>query len=290
MTNKTAIPDCPNKMDIQCFAMTAPNFVDTTILNNARMRALDDVSIDRAKFFTQWYSLYSALASKSLVYVIPALKGLQDQTYVNSFVALNIPDRSVAVISRFAGPERRGESVIAKNFLQNLYFEVYQCPCIFEGYPDLKFIRDNIFFGGHGIRTTEASLDWLSNVFGIEIIKVKMTNEYNYHLDCNMFVLDKENVLLSTETVSKESIRNIEKVANIHVVSFDESMLGICGSLKVGNSVLNSSSLTAKEYHKDIHLGRTCRNLGLNMILIDVGESFKSGGSLACLATPLNYL
>lgn len=284
-----SFPSSPNKMKIPCFAMTPPNFVSTDILNNARMKKLDGVSINKYKFFNQWHNLYSTLSRMALVYLMPAKKGLQDQTYVNNFVALNMPDRDIAIVSRFAGPERQDESIIANKFLQDLYFETYQCPCTFEGYPDLKFIRDNIFFGGYGMRTTKTALDWISNVFDIEIIKVEMTNEYNYHLDCNLFVLDKENIILSTETVSKESIRAIEKVANIHAVSMDDAMLGICGSLKVDNHVLNSSS-SLLDYHKNIRLGKICLSVGLTARFIDVGEAFKSGGSLACLVTPLNYL
>ena len=284
-----SFPSSPNKMKIPCFVMTPPNFVSTDILNNARMKKLNDVSINKYKFFNQWYNLYSTLSRMALVYIIPARKGLQDQTYVNNFVVLNTPGRSIAIVSRFAGPERQGESIIAEKFLQDLYFETYKCPCTFEGYPDLKLIRDNIFFGGYGRRTTETALDWISDVFGIEIIKVEMTNDHNYHLDCNLFILDKENVLLSTETVSKESIKAIEKVANIHPVSLDDAMLGICGSLKVGNHVLNSSS-SSLDYGKDMRLERVCSRIGLNVFFIDVGEAFKSGGSLACLVTPLNYL
>ena len=284
-----SFPSSPNKMKIPCFVMTPPNFVSTDILNNARMKVLDDVSINKHKFFNQWYNLYNILSKMSLVYIIPAKKELQDQTYVNNFVVLNTPDRSIAIVSRFAGLERQGESIVAEKFLQDLYFDTYQCPCTFEGYPDLKLIRDNIFFGGYGRRTTETALDWISNVFDIEIIKVKMTNDYNYHLDCNLFVLNKENVLLSTETVSKESIRAIEKVANIHTVSLDDAMLGVCGSLKVDNYVLNSSS-SSLDYGKDMRLEKICARLGLNVFFIDVSEAFKSGGSLACLVTPLNYL
>ena len=284
-----SFPSSPNKMKIPCFVMTPPNFVSTDILNNARMKVLDDVSINKHKFFNQWYNLYNILSKMSLVYIIPAKKELQDQTYVNNFVVLNTPDRSIAIVSRFAGLERQGESIVAEKFLQDLYFDTYQCPCTFEGYPDLKLIRDNIFFGGYGRRTTETALDWISNVFDIEIIKVKMTNDYNYHLDCNLFVLNKENVLLSTETVSKESIRAIEKVANIHTVSLDDAMLGVCGSLKVDNYVLNSSS-SSLDYGKDVRLEKICAGLGLNVFFINVSEAFKSGGSLACLVTPLNYL
>ncbi len=284
-----SFPSSPNKMKTPCFAMTPPNFVDSTIRNNARMRMIDNVDIDVLKFFAQWYKLYNALSSMSLVYIIPALKGLQDQTYVNNFVALNKPYSNIAIISKFVGPERDGESILAKRFLDDLYFETYQCPYTFEGYPDLKLIRDNIFFGGYGIRTTETALDWISTTFDIKIIKVKMTSEYNYHLDCNLFVLDEENVMVSTETIDKESIRDIEKVANIHTVSMDDAMLGICGSLKVGKYVLNSSSSTL-DCHKDTRLEQICSKLGLRTMFIDVGESFKSGGSLGCLVTPLNYI
>ncbi len=284
-----SFPSSPNKMKTPCFAMTPPNFVDSAVRNNARMRMLDDVDIDVPKFFDQWYELYNVLSSMSLVYIIPAVKGLQDQTYVNSFVALNMLDRNVAIISKFAGPERDGESIVAQKFLQDLYFETYQCPYTFEGYPDFKLIRDNIFFGGYGIRTTETALDWISDTFGIETIKVKMNSEYNYHLDCNLFILDKENVMVSVETIDNGSLREIEKVVNVHAVDMDDAMLGVCGSLKVGNYVLNSSS-SSLDCYKNTHLINICSKLGLDAMFVDVGESFKSGGSLACLVTPLNYM
>jgi len=284
-----SFPSSPNKMKTPCFAMTPPNFVDTAIRNNARMKLMADVNIDVPKFFDQWCELYNVLSSMSLVYIIPAVKGLQDQTYVNNFVTLNMPDRNVAIISKFSGPERDGESILAKNFLNDLYFDTYQCPCTFEGYPDLKLLRNKIFLGGYGIRTTENALDWISSTFDIEVIKLKMISDYNYHLDCSLFVLDEENVMVATETIDKESLRSLEKVANIHEVTMDDAMLGICGSLKVGEYILNSSSSTI-DYHKNARLRSICTSLGLTPMFIDVGESFKSGGSLGCLVTPLNYL
>lgn len=293
-----SIPACPSKMNIPCLVMSPPNFIDTSIQNNIWMKGEE---IDKPLFYEQWYNLYRELASRSMVYLIPPLAGLQDQTYVNSFVTL--PNTNKAILSNFLTKGRQGESKLAAQFLTDLYFDTYHCPYSFEGYPDLKYIKEvdeqSVFIGGYGIRTAEVSLDWISETFGIKIIKFNMTNQYLYHMDFNVFVLNNDNIILATDDIDQTTLRELEKIVSIDAVDDAIAMRGITSCIKVGNTVFNATDFGIynrsykddwEEKDKNEILESICRKLNLKVKFIHNTEAIKSGGALACFTTPLNYI
>jgi len=260
--------------------MTVPNFIDASIQNNIWMKELKDSPIDKNLFLDQWYKLYNIIASSALVYLMPAVKGLQDQTYVNSFVVLDNSD--TAIISKFKAAGRDGESIVAKNFLQSLYFDVHQCPYFFEGYPDLKYIKDNTYIGGYGLRTSEEALDWISENFGIKIIKIKLSNEYLYHLDCNLFVLNDNNIILNTDDIDRHTLKELEQIVNIYDVGSDDAKNGMASCIRVDNMIIHSSADSK-------YIEQICSILNMTPVFVYVDEALKSGAMLSCFVTPLNY-
>ena len=65
-------------------------------------------------------------------------------------------------------------------------FKVIPCPYLFEGEAELKYLRDNIYIGGYGIRSEKESYDWMASEFDMNIIPLELTDPYNYHLDCTI--------------------------------------------------------------------------------------------------------
>jgi len=267
--------------NIDSFVMTVPDFIDTSVQNNIWMRERKDCPIDKQLFLDQWYDLYNTMASSALIYLMPSVKGLQDQTYVNSFVILNGSNR-IAVISKFRAAGRDGESIVAENFLRSLHFDVHQCPYFFEGYAELKYVKDNTYIGGYGLRTSEEALDWMSERFGIKIIKIKISNAYLYHLDCNLFIIDKDNIILATDDVDRHTLKELEQVVNIHSIDNSDAKNGMASCIRLGDKILHSA--VNVDYMEVV-----CSILGLTPCPIDVSESIKSGAMLACFVTPLNY-
>lgn len=78
-----------NDLDIRtlkspAFLMNAPFSLSAANPNNIWMKELPkkERKIDVNKSFNEWMDLYTYLSSMSLVYILPSIPNLQDQTYV----------------------------------------------------------------------------------------------------------------------------------------------------------------------------------------------------------------
>jgi len=290
----------PSQYPFPVFAMCPPAFVDNKVKNNVTMDELKDQKIDKNKFLAQWNNLYNVLAANSLVLVIPPVKGLQDQTYVNSFSYLpHLRKRNVVVLSNFTAEGRSGEEQAAGVMLKALNYEIVKCPFRFEGEPELKYIRDNIYIGGYGFRSDPRAFKWLEEKFGCKIIAVKETDEILYHLDCSVFPFGEYHVMLCAEIMDRKEVAEIEKVATIHPVSVRDAYEGICNCIKVEDAVFNSSPLAymrrtdegyQEQKHKNETLERICEELGQELMYIDLSECEASGAKASCFVAHLNYI
>ncbi len=298
----------PSDLNIEVFVMAPPFHVDFNIANNVWMKELpkEERKIDKEKFMSQWMDLYQVVSADSMILLMPSKPGLQDITFVNSFVSLYLPSKQdyIIVISKFRAEGRDAESEVAKEFLQSFGYHTIRPETYLEGYPELKLVTiDNdkaIYWGNYGVRTQPETHDWLMKQFDdIYIIKSEVTDEYLYHGDCTFFMLDNENAMICTKVVKRKPIRELEKYVNIYPVDKDCAYMGICNSLKLGTSlVINASNLhrmSKKDKYYDLEvkknetLEKICNELGIEVMYLDLSEAMKLGALLSCFITPLNY-
>jgi N-dimethylarginine dimethylaminohydrolase len=240
------------------------------------------------------------LAANSLTYLLPPVKGLQDQTYVNCFAYLpHVKGKKTIVLSNFTAEGREGEEWVAAGLLRELGYDVVKCPFRFEGEPELKFLRDNIYIGGYGFRTDIRAHRWLEEKFGCKILPIKETDETLYHLDCSVLPMKEYDVMMCCELMEKPQVREVEKYATVHPISKGDAYAGAANSLKVLDSIYNSSPLaymrrTDKDYeeqkHKNERLEAICQLLGQEVVYFDLSECEASGAKLSCFVSHLNYV
>jgi len=288
----------PSDYPFPVFALCPPVYVDNKIKNNPTMDEYKSEKMDRDKFLAQWYNFYNVLAANSLVYLITPVRGLQDQTYVNSFAYLP-HTKDTIILSNFTGEGRAGEELVAGDLLKDLGYKVVKCPHKFEGEPELKFLKENIYLGGYGFRSDIKAHKWLESEFGCKIIPIKETDEILYHLDCSVFVFDEYNVMLCAEIMERETVREIERIANVIPISRQDAYEGICNCVEVEDCVYNSSPLEflrksdehyEAQKHKNDRLEAICRDLGQEIIYFDLSECEKSGAKLSCFVSRLNVV
>ena len=264
------------------------------------MEEIGNKQIDHPKFLAQWYNLYNVLAANSLVQLLPPIRGLQDQTYVNCFAYLpHLKNRNVIILSNFTAEGREGEEWVASGLLTNLGYEVIKCPFRFEGEPELKFLRDNIYIGGYGFRSDIRAHKWLEKEFGCKILPIKETDETLYHLDCSVLPLNEYNVMMCAELMDREQVRAVERVATVWPVSKADAYEGICNCVKVEDALYNSSPLEYmrkgeegynEQKHKNERLEELCMELGMEITYFDLSECEASGAKLSCFVSHLNYI
>ena len=249
--------------------------------------------------FAQWQHLYRHLAARALVYLLPSQRDLQDQPFVANLGIIPAHTRQpVAIVSRFKAKGRTGESKPGTAFFRAMGFETEICPSHFEGEADLKYLRRDIYFGGHGLRSSPRAHAWLEKRHGFQVIPVPLFDPHLYHLDCVLHVVSRECVLLATGACAPETIRRIERVAGIVEVPLPLAWRGATNVARLGGQILCDTSLPelkrtdplyAVERDKKKFWEKWAGKLGLEPVFFNMSEFYKSGAMLSCLVLPLNY-
>ena len=154
-----------------------------------------------------------------------------------------------------------------------------------------------MYVGGYGIRSERETYDWMERTFDMRIIQVRLVDPYLYHLDCVLFPINRENTMACTNLIGKKETAELEKVTNIIAVSEDECSSGICNSVRLPNTVLNSSHIHdlkagTEDYKDEVHKNRKLEDIAANHALevcyFNLSEFHKSGALLSCMVMHLN--
>ncbi len=296
-------PQNPTQLRRPSFLLNFPFSYSTEVANNAWMQDLDDEARepDYNKAMVQFLELYRFLASEGLVYLLPSPRGrsLQDLVFTANLgiVLEHLEDRSTAVISNFTSEPRRGETEVGTAFFEAMGYDVHVAPFRFEGEAELKHLHDNVYVGGYGIRSERAAYDWMEREFDMEIVKVRETDDFLYHLDCTVFPITREDTLVCTEMFEKEELNALERQTNVIDVSVDDCYQGICNSARLSNTILNSSRIHElkkgtddyrNELNKNRRLEDIATDLAFEVSYFNLSEYEKGGALLSCMVLHLN--
>jgi N-dimethylarginine dimethylaminohydrolase len=287
--------------NLPAFLMSLPLSFSAEDANNVWMREIppEKRRVDRGKALSQLHELYAFLAARAVVYLLPSREGLQDQVFVANLAVVlpHTPDETV-VVSNFRSRPRRGEQGAGIEFFEQMSLPYEVAPPFFEGEADLKFVHDNVYVGAHGMRTSLNSLHWFRDRFEMELIPFRIENEYLYHLDCSVFPITREDLLVCTDGVSHETLRALEQHASIIDVSVENAEDGMMNCVRVGEFVLCASHIEElTRDHEDYSYERVkiktleeiCSKLRLTPVFFNLSEFLKSGAMLSCMVMHLNY-
>lgn len=298
---KTKIPNLTS-VESPSFMLNLPTSFNTKVPNNIWMQQAkpEDLVVDSDVAIAQWTDLYNVLTANGLVTILPTPYDceLQDLVFVaNLGIVL---DEENVIISNFTSEPRMGETEVGKKFFELCgYKNVAVCPYKFEGWADLKHLKDNIYVGGYGMRTELAAFEWMEKVFGIKIIKIKMSKEELYHFDCMYMNLTEEIVMLCKEICSEEEITELSRYCEIIDIPLKMCECGITNSIRLHSYIVNASDihdldpvLDKEDYQleraKNQLLEDICNDLGMECVFINLSEFLKGGALLSCLCLPLN--
>ena len=299
----SARPQNPTQLKRPAYLLNFPFSYTTDVANNAWMTDLsdEDRAPDYDKAMTQFLELFRFLSSDGLVYLLPTPGGetLQDLVFTANLgiVLEHVEGLNTVVISNFASEPRRGEGPVGARFFEAMGYDVHMPEARFEGEAELKHLHDNVYVGGYGIRSEIEAYRWMEREFGMEIVKVRETDEFLYHLDCTIFPVTREDTLVCTEMYSKEEIAALERHTNVIDVSVDDCYQGICNSVRLSNTILNSSRIHELkkgtddyrlELAKNRRLEDIATELAFEVSYFNLSEYEKGGALLSCMVMHLN--
>jgi len=278
--------ETPSQLPLQSYVMNFPFTLSTSDPNNIWMQELsdEDLTINKPKAYKQFMDLYNFMSGQSLVYLLPSEGNFQDQVYVAN-LGLQLPhlkDRNTVLLSNYTSDPRKGEELVGKKFFDMMGYDTFISPFKWEGEADIKYLYDNVYIGGYGIRSNIKTYEWMEKEFDMNIIKLAMTDEYLYHLDCSI-----------------QELREIEKYTEIIDVDVDDALCGMTNSVRMGNMILCASNISEMkktdeyyemEKHKINSLEKICSDAGMEPVLFNLSEYMKSGAMLSCMVMHLNRI
>ena len=293
--------ETPSQLPIQSFLMNFPFTISTNDPNNIWMKEMSEkeLEINRPKAYKQFMDLYNFMAGQSLVYTLPSEGNFQDLVYVAN-LGLHLPhicDENHILLSNFTSPPRQGEEFVGEKFFKQMGYKTEISPYKWEGEADIKYLSDNVYIGGFGIRSDIKTYKWMEENYDMKIIKVKMVDEYMYHLDCSIFPLSPDKTMVCTELYESEELKQIEKYTEIVNINVEDSMYGMANSVRLGNMILCASNIAelkkSHEYyegekHKIESLEKICSDEGMEPVIFNLSEYMKSGAMLSCMVMHLN--
>ena len=295
--------ETPSQLHLQSYVMNFPFTLSTTDPNNIWMQELTDeeLTVNKSKAYKQFMDLYSFMAGNSLTYLLPSEGNFQDQVYVaNLGIYLpHITGENHIVLSNFTSDPRKGEELVGEKFFNQMGYKTAISPYKWEGEADLKYLYDNVYIGGYGIRSNIKTYEWMEKEYDMNIIKVAMVDEYLYHLDCSIFALNPEQTLVCTELFDPSELAEMEKHTEIIDVDIDDALGGMTNSVRMGNMILCASNISEMkktheyyegEKHKIASLEKICSDAGMEPVIFNLSEYMKSGAMLSCMVMHLNRI
>ncbi|MFI9722911.1 dimethylarginine dimethylaminohydrolase family protein [Streptomyces sp. NPDC052396] len=296
-------PANPTQLRRPAFLMNAPFSYTCEVPNNVWMEELtaEERIPDTQRAFAQFLDLYNYVASEALVVLLPTPRttGLQDLVFTANLgiVLEHLEDRNTVVISRYTSPPRQAETPVGTEFFKAMGYETHVPPTRFEGEAELKHLHDNVYVGGYGQRSDRETYDWMERTFGMEVVKLRMTDPHLYHLDCSVFPLTDQKTLVCTALYDEAEIRELEKRTEILDIDEDDAYTGICNSVRLDNVLLNSSHIHdlkagTDEYDSEVRKNRKLEDiasrLAFEVSYFNLSEYHKGGALLSCMMMHLN--
>lgn len=202
---------------------------------------------------------------------------------MNLGLAVTGPAGPRVALSHMRFAERRVESESAKRWFTGFhpsYVGMGGVGAFFEAGDAFPFAGALVV--GHGPRTDELALKHLAHDFDIRVRGVRITHRSMYHLDLAFCPLDDRRAMVCPAAFDEAGIRALlDLVPEPILLSEEEAVSTFCAnSIVVGRTVVMPACPDRVRTELEA--------AGFSIVVVDVSEFHKGGGSVRCLTNPLD--
>ncbi|HEX2175601.1 MAG TPA: arginine deiminase family protein [Nocardioidaceae bacterium] len=246
---------------------------------------------DPARAREQWEGLVAALrAAGADVDVLAQRPDAPDMVYaMNLGLAIDVPPAGGrrCVLSHMRYAERRMETRTARQWFDGAGFVTSYVGR--DGVGAHFEAGDAFPFGdalvvGYGPRTDELGLKHLATELDVRVRGLRIAHPAMYHLDLAFCPLDRTRALVCPAALDEESARAVlELVPEPVILTEEEALTTFCAnSVVVGRTVVMPGCPDRVRARLEAW--------GFEVVVVDVGEFHKGGGSVRCLTNPLDVM
>ncbi|MGH3498683.1 MAG: dimethylarginine dimethylaminohydrolase family protein [Nocardioidaceae bacterium] len=268
----------------RCYAAVSPDHFRVDYRINPFMDLADQPDPLRAR--EQWDSLLHTLESLGArVDVLHQRPDAPDMVYaMNLGLALSRPGDPRVALSHMRYAERRMETATAASWFDQLGFATSfvggdGVGGHFEAGDAFPF-RDSLVVG-YGPRTDELGLKGIAVELGVRVRGLRITHPGMYHLDLAFCPLDQRRAMVCPSAFDPPTVRALEHlVPEALVLTEDEAMTFCANSVVIGRTIVMPACPD--------RVRAQLSAWGFGIVLVDVSEFHKGGGSIRCLTNPLD--
>jgi N-dimethylarginine dimethylaminohydrolase len=268
------------------YLMVEPNHFRVDYAINPYMDVHDQP--DHVRTREQWLSVIDAIrAAGGEVEVLEQRPDAPDMVYaMNLGLAVNRPDEQRVVMSHMRFAERRMETETAER-----WFAEHGFATSFVGRDGVgaHFEAGDVFpFGdalvaGYGPRSEELALKHLATDLGVRVRGLRITHPGMYHLDLAFCPLDETRAMVCPAALDEPSAEAVLDLVPEPLVLTEEEALTFCAnSIVLGKTILMPTCPD--------RVRAQLEEWGFEIVLVDVSEFHKGGGSIRCMTNPLDIV
>ncbi|CAI9411590.1 dimethylarginine dimethylaminohydrolase family protein [Nocardioides sp. T2.26MG-1] len=243
---------------------------------------------DPARAIAQWRELVATIERLGgTVEVVPQRPDAPDMVYaMNLGLGLVRPDGTEHVVmSHMRYPQRRMETGSAQQWFAGRGFATSYVGR--DGVGAHLEAGDAFAFGdalvvGYGPRTEELALKHLAADLGVRVRGLRITHPGMYHLDLAFCPLDERRALVCPAALDDASAAALlALVPEPLVLTEEEALTTFCA-----NSILVGSTVVMPACPDRVRA--QLEEWGFEVVVVDVSEFHKGGGSVRCLTNPVD--
>jgi N-dimethylarginine dimethylaminohydrolase len=232
----------------------------------------------------QWESLRQAIVDAGAdVQVLAQRPDSPDMVYAMNLGLVALPHRVALSHMRFE--PRRQESLTAAEWFTDHGFELSRTggggigPHFESG--DAFAFGDSLVVG-YGPRTEVDALKHLATEWDVRVRGLRIVHEGMYHLDLPFCPIDSTHALIYPPAFDAASQAELEGIVPEPIMLTDEEAFAFSGNSLVVNDTVIMPACSSR-------LRQILTGLGLRIVVLDLSEFHKGGGSARCLTNPLDF-
>jgi N-dimethylarginine dimethylaminohydrolase len=242
-----------------------------------------DVSgqLDGARALSQWEALVATLERVGAsVERIEPLATTPDMVYAMNY---GIVDGDHALVTNFRHGERRAEADAAAEWFAAAGFRVTRVAAAGAGAFEAgdAFLLGDALVVAHGPRTDLSAHRAVADALGVRVAPVGIVHPALYHLDLSLCPLDSRRALVAPcawDSAGTQVVRSL--VPEPLVLTEEEAFTFCANSVVVGRAVVMPACPP--------RVRAQLESWGFEVVLVDVSELHKGGGSIRCMTLPLD--
>jgi N-dimethylarginine dimethylaminohydrolase len=270
------------------YLMVRPDHFRIDYVINPYMSTQDQP--DPARTLEQWENLRQAIIDAGgAVDVLAQRPDSPDMVYAMNLGLAARPQGdglpSRAALSHMRFEPRRKESLTAAEWFTDHGFELSRTGS--DGVGPHFESGDAFAFGdslvvGYGPRTEADALKHLATELNVRVRGLRIVHEGMYHLDLPFCPIDSTHALVYPPAFDAASQAELAGIVAEPIVLTDEEAFAFSGNSLVVNDTVIMPACSPR-------LHEILTGLGLRIVVVDLSEFHKGGGSARCLTNPLDF-